>query len=76
MKEKKQIVNAIMSNDLIRILNQTGQYEELINGNIKCECCGRVISVNNISTLIPYKDGDTIKLKFYCDNIDCVNSEK
>lgn len=76
MKERTQEVNAVMSKDLIQILSQTGQYEDLVNGKIKCESCGRVITINNISTLIPYVDNEMIKLKFYCDNIDCVNSDK
>ena len=76
MKEKVQEVNAIMFKNLIKILTQTGQYEDLINGKVTCESCGRVINLSNISTMIPYEDDETIKLKFYCDNVDCVNSEK
>lgn len=65
-----------MNTELIRVLNQTGQYEDLLNGMIKCECCGNEISLDNISTLLPYEEGDSVKIKFYCNNIDCVNSNK
>uniref|UniRef100_UPI004024FD3E hypothetical protein n=1 Tax=Prevotella sp. TaxID=59823 RepID=UPI004024FD3E len=73
---KQQIVNAIMDKDLKQILIQTGQYEDFINGNLKCACCGNKISIDNISTLVPYNTENGIKLKFYCNRIDCVNSEK
>ena len=71
-----QKIQAIMNNDLVNVLNQTGQYEDLINGSIMCECCGREITMDNISTLIPYETEGKIKIRFYCNNIDCVNSEK
>lgn len=73
---KQQIVNAVMDRDLAQILIQTGQYEDFINGNLICECCGNKISMDNISTMVPYESNDGIKWKFYCNNIDCVNSEK
>lgn len=73
---KQQTVNAIMDKDLKQILIQTGQFEDFINGNLKCECCGNIITIDNISTLVPYDTDKGIKLKFYCNNIDCVNSEK
>ena len=73
---KQQIVNAIMDKDLKQILIQTGQYEDFINGNLKCECCGNKITIDNISTVVPYETDEGIKLKIYCNKIECVNSEK
>lgn len=73
---KRQRIQAMMNTELIRVLNQTGQYEDLINGAIKCECCGKEITLDNISTLLPYETDGTIKIKFYCNDIDCVNSDK
>lgn len=73
---KQQRIQAMMNTELVRVLNQTGQYEDLIDGMIKCECCGNEITLDNISTLIPYEEDGSIKIKFYCNNIDCVNSEK
>lgn len=73
---KQQRIQALMNTELIRVLNQTGQYEDLINGEIKCECCGNEITLDNISTLLPYEEEGSVKIKFYCSNIDCVNCEK
>lgn len=69
-------VRAIMNSELAGFLKQTGQYEDVINGFVKCECCGKEIVLDNISTLIPYEQDGKIKIKFYCDQIDCVNCEK
>ena len=65
-----------MNSDLVHVLNQTGQYEDLLNGSITCECCGREITLDNISTLIPYEVEGSIKIRFYCNQFECVNCEK
>jgi len=69
-------INAIMDKDLRGILVQTGQFEDFVGGNITCTNCGRVINEDNISTLLPYEDGGLIRLKFYCNRIECVNCDK
>ena len=74
--KNQQIIKAIMSTKLKDLLCQTGQYDDFVNGDIKCQCCGSVITADNISTLVPYVEDDVIKLKFYCNNFDCVNSKK
>ena len=67
---KEEFINAIMDKDLYKILIQTGQYEEFINGNIRCECCGRRITIDNISTLMPYVKGTERSVyKALCLNI-------
>ena len=65
-----------MDKDLRGILVQTGQYEDFVSGNIMCANCGRVINEDNVSTLLPYEEDGVIKLKFYCNSIECVNCEK
>ena len=65
-----------MDKDLRGILVQTGQYEDFVSGSIMCANCGRVINEDNVSTLLPYEDDGLIKLKFYCNSIECVNCEK
>ena len=69
-------VQVLMNTDLVNVLNQTGQYEDLINGLIKCECCGREITLDSIRTLVPYKEQGAIKIRFYCNHFECVNCEK
>lgn len=76
MKDKNISIKAVMDKDLNRILVQTGQYEDFVSGSIKCANCGRLINDNNISSLLPYEENGAIKLRFYCNNIECVNCEK
>lgn len=76
MRDKRVAIRAIMDTELHNILNQTGQFEDFVSGKIECENCGRVITIDNISTLLPYSDSGAIKLKFYCNSIECVNCEK
>lgn len=76
MEDRNISIQAVMDKDLSKILVQTGQYEDFVSGNIVCSHCGRVINVDNISTLMPYDDNGMIKLKFYCNSIECVNCDK
>lgn len=76
MEDRNISIKAIMDKDLRGILVQTGQYEDFVSGNIMCANCGRVINEDNVSTLLPYEEDGVIKLKFYCNSIECVNCEK
>ena len=76
MKDSDITIKAVMDKDLNKILVQTGQYEDFVSGSITCANCGKVINGDNISSLLPYEDDGTIKLKFYCNSIECVNCEK
>ena len=76
MAERNIVIKAIMDKDLSKILVQTGQYEDFVHGNITCANCGKVIDYNNISSLVPYEEGEAIRLKFYCNSIECVNCDK
>lgn len=74
--KKNQTIQAIMHTELISILKQTDQYEDVVNGFSKCECCGKDITLDNISTLIPYEDNGKIRVRFYCNQFKCLNNDK
>ncbi len=76
MEDRNISIKAIMDKDLGKILVQTGQYEDFVRGSIRCANCGKVVGDDNISSLVPYDEGGTIRLKFYCNSIECVNCEK
>lgn len=76
MKDRSISIKAVMDKDLSRILVQTGQYEDFVGGSIRCANCGRVINGDNISSMMPYDENGVIKLRFYCNSIECVNCEK
>ena len=73
MKQKRiQTINAILDQDLEALLKQTDIYEDLVNGRILCENCKKVIAIENIGIVLPDIQNDTMKLRFYCDDIDCI----
>ena len=72
--KKKIEVNAILDNQIESLLKETGQFEDFINGNILCESCKTIITVQNIGIIQPIKDGK--KVLFYCDSKDCIEEYK
>ncbi len=73
MKQKNiQTINAVLDQDLEALLKQTNKYEDLVNGRVLCENCGKVIAIENIGIVVPDIKNEVIELKFYCDNIDCI----
>ena len=76
MSDKSVTIKAVMDTEIHKILNQTGQFEDFISGNLKCANCGSVITIDNLSTLVPFDNNGSIKLKFYCNSVECVNCEK
>jgi len=76
MEDRNITIKAVMDKDLRKILVQTGQYEDFVSGNIVCANCGKIINDNNISSLVPYEDEGGIRLRVYCNSIECVNCDK
>lgn len=73
MKQRKiQTINAVLDQDLEELLKQTEKYEDLVVGNILCENCKKVIAIENIGIVMPVVKDDSVELKFYCDDIDCI----
>lgn len=73
MKQKKiQTINAVLEEDLEALLKQTDKYEDLVNGRVLCENCNKIITIQNIGIVIPDIKNNSIELKFYCDDIDCI----
>lgn len=72
-KKPKESITAIMDSDLEKLLIQTEQYVDFVNGKIKCECCGRIMSLDNLSIMLPQKQNERLVLRFWCDQMDCVS---
>lgn len=64
---EKHLVNAIIEDDLHRIIENLQLANKINNGEIKCCNCNKPISISNIS-LINIIDGD---IQFVCDSILC-----
>lgn len=72
-KKHEEAITAIMDSDLEKLLIQTGQYMDYVNGKLKCECCGRILSLDNISIMLPEKQNERLLLRFWCDQMDCIS---
>lgn len=69
-------INAIQDSDLADALKQTSQFNDLIEGKIKCVSCGTIITENNIGVIQPKSIKSKKELTFYCEKIDCVDEFK
>lgn len=71
MSKNKTSVQAILNTDLEKLLMQTDQLSDFIDGELKCCKCGNVITADNISLLIPEEVDNVIKFKFVCTKLEC-----
>nr|WP_321451577.1 hypothetical protein [uncultured Carboxylicivirga sp.] len=73
-RKKKIEVNAILDTQVEDLLKKTAQYEDLVEGRLKCNSCGSIITTQNIGIMQPIENGS--KIKFYCDRVDCSEQYK
>lgn len=69
-------INAIQDSDLADTLKETSQFNDLIEGNIRCVSCGTLITESNIGVIQPKTIESKTELTFYCEKIDCVDEFK
>lgn len=69
---EKEKMRAMADTDLEGLLVQVGDYDSFVRGELKCHVCGQVISSDNLAMVIPFKGNDELKLRYICNNIDCV----
>lgn len=74
MATRKEKIKAMMDSDLEKLLIQVGDHDNFIEGQIKCLNCGKTINEDNLAMIIPVKDGESMKLRYVCDNPDCIKS--
>lgn len=73
MSINKSSIQAVLDTDLEKLLAQTNQLHDFIEGKVSCSKCGTIITEDNIGVLYPYEiDGQT-KFEFHCNNINCLS---
>lgn len=72
---KQKDITAIMDDQVESLLQYTGQYEKLINGELTCMHCGRIITSENIGIIIPRKINGQYILSFICDDTNCCTKD-
>lgn len=63
-----------MNTDLEFLLQYTGQYSEFVEGKLKCEHCGNVVTLDNVGMIHPVVIEGLKTIKFWCDNVDCISN--
>lgn len=71
----KEKVKVMFNTDIEKVLVYTEQYDDFLQGKILCQCCGRPISENNVSILLPTinNDGEK-KVLFWCSDDECISN--
>lgn len=65
-------ISAILDTDIENLLKETNQFEDFINGKLKCRCCGETLTVENIGIILPVNVDSNLSLEFYCENVLCL----
>lgn len=74
MATKKEELRAMMNSDLENLLIQVGDYDTFLEGKLCCSSCGTVLNADNVALVLPVQNGDSIKLKYCCDNVECMKN--
>ena len=72
MEKKTTSIKAILNTDLDKLLKQTKQYNAFVDGELRCIYCGAIITIDNLSIIIPTVKKGNITLAFCCDNTTCL----
>ena len=68
MRENKQQIGAVLSEDLKETLEAINVYDQLLEGQLQCACCGDVMNEDNLIAIFPdNKSG----YKFVCNKPHC-----
>ena len=60
-------INAILENELIKVLESNGLLETIQRGKANCFVCGRCLSIDNIGAIHVIEG----KIKLRCDDEEC-----
>ena len=74
MTARKEKIKAMMDTDLEKLLIQVGDYDNFIEGKIKCHNCGKILNEDNIAMIVPVNDNGSLKLHYICDNPKCIKT--
>ena len=66
---KKIEVNAILGEEFDELLEKLGVLEEFKVGKYRCNCCGEVLTKENVLIVFPLSDSD---VGFVCKKPGCV----
>ncbi len=65
----KYKINAILDEELERLLKAKGILDDLNAGKITCSICGEILTIQNIGAIHIVSR----EVKLCCDAVDCIN---
>lgn len=69
MKIKNRTLQAVLDEDLEQLLCSIGKLESIRNGDLLCQFCSKVVTLENLQVIVPLSAGE---FKFVCDAPACV----
>ncbi len=66
---KRKEVGAILADDFVEFLKQTGLYEKFTNSDLTCKICGEIMTLNNIFAIY-----GSSEIYFCCNKEPCIRS--
>lgn len=66
---KKEKIQAVFDEDLIHVLRKMNQLEKIEKGEIFCNECSSLITLENIQIVVPFFQKE---YTYVCNNPDCV----
>ena len=62
-------LQAVLDEDLEKLLRSIGQLERITNGDLLCRSCAKVITLENLQVIVPLPSG---QFEFVCNLPACV----
>ena len=66
---KEHVLQAVLDEDVIKLLESLDQLKLIESQGIFCSQCGNPITINNLQLIIPLKKD---KFEYVCNDSDCV----
>jgi hypothetical protein len=70
---EKQVLLAILGEDLKNFLESTNEMDKITNGDIHCKECHCLMSIENLQLIIPHKND---AYEYICNSVQCIMNYK
>lgn len=68
-KIDREIIKAVHEDQFMQFLKNINLYQKISEGKCSCQMCGKLITIDNIYTIIPNRDRS---ISCICDDLACV----
>lgn len=64
----KKNIKAALGKDLVNILKSIGEYDKLEREELRCSCCGKTLTIDDIQLIYPQRS----EVKYICNSFHCI----